>query len=158
MRDSVSDSLRPDRCRVGDFPTSSETRAGVVAPAAASSWPDVPRPLVATPVHDLAADTSGSFRCATAVAEFGLLLRDAQYKGDADYDFAYERAREALDNVDDSRRDWRRTVTTGVRPAKDGCGTCLRSMEALGVSLTLSSRMTKGVRGLVSHRRKACVT
>ena len=40
-------------------------------------------------------------------------------------------------------RNWRRTVTTGATPATGGYGTCLRSTEALGVSLTLSSRMTK---------------
>ena len=115
----------------------------MVVPAAVSSWPVVTRPLVATPVHDLAADPSGSFRFAAAVVEFGLLPRDSQYKGDADYDIVYERAREALGNDEDGRRNWRRTVTTGATPATGGCGTCLRSTEALGVSLTLSSRMMK---------------
>ena len=104
IRDSVTDSLRRDRCRVGDVLTSPDARAGVVAPAAVSSWPVVTRPLVATPVHNPAADPSGSFRFAAAVAECGLLLRDSEYKGDADYDFVYERAREALGNDEDGRR------------------------------------------------------
>ena len=121
----------------------SNARGGVLARAAVSSWRVVTRPLVATPVHDLAADPSGSSRFAAAVAEFSLLLRDSKHKGDADYDFGYERAREALEKDEDGRRNWRRTVTTGAPPATGGGGTCLRSTEASGVSLTLSSRMMK---------------
>ena len=51
-----------------------------------------------------APDPSGAFRFAAAVAEFGLLLRDSDYKADADYDLAYERAREALGDDEDGRR------------------------------------------------------
>ena len=58
---------------------------------------------LATPAAN-AQEPSGSFRFAAAVAEFGLLLRDSKYKGDADYDFVYERAREALGNDEDGRR------------------------------------------------------
>ena len=97
-------------------------------------------------MHDPAADPSGF---TAGVAEFGPLPRDSQYKGDSDYEFAYERARVVLDNDEDGRRDGRRTVTTGATPAKGGCGTRLRSMEALEVSLTLSSRMTKARGDLV---------
>lgn len=115
----------------------------MIAPAALSSWPVETRPLVATPMHDLAAHPSGSSRFAAAVAEFSLLLRDSKHKGDADYDFGYERAREALEKDEDGRRNWRRTVTTGAPPATGACGTCSRSTEASGVNLTLSSRMMK---------------
>ena len=48
---------------------------------------------------------SDAFRFASAVAEFGLLLRDSPYKGDASYERAYERAREALGNDEDGRRN-----------------------------------------------------
>jgi len=47
---------------------------------------------------------SAAFRFASAVAEFGLLLRDSPYKGDASYERAYERAREALGDDEDGRR------------------------------------------------------
>ena len=47
---------------------------------------------------------SDAFRFASAVAEFGLLLRDSPYKGDASYERAYERAREALGDDEDGRR------------------------------------------------------
>ena len=43
-----------------------------------------------------AADPSEAFRFASAVAEFGLVLRNSSYQGDAAYDRAYARAREAL--------------------------------------------------------------
>ena len=47
---------------------------------------------------------SDAFRFASAVAEFGLLLRDSPYKGGASYERAYERAREALGDDEDGRR------------------------------------------------------
>ena len=47
---------------------------------------------------------SDAFRFAAAVAEFGLLLRDSPYKGEASYERAYERAREALGDDEDGRR------------------------------------------------------
>ena len=47
---------------------------------------------------------SPAFRFASAVAEFGLLLRDSPFKGDASYERAYERAREALGADEDGRR------------------------------------------------------
>ena len=45
-----------------------------------------------------------AFRFASAVAEFGLLLRDSPYKGDADYDHAFEQARQTLGSDEDGRR------------------------------------------------------
>lgn len=47
---------------------------------------------------------SEAFRFASAVAEFGLLLRDSPCKGEAAYERAYERAREALGADEDGRR------------------------------------------------------
>ena len=38
------------------------------------------------------------------MAEFGLLLRSSPYKGDAPYERAYQRAREALGDDEDGRR------------------------------------------------------
>ena len=46
---------------------------------------------------------SDAFAFAAAVAEFGLLLREDAYQGDADYDGAYDRAREALGDDEDGR-------------------------------------------------------
>lgn len=45
-----------------------------------------------------------AFRFASAVAEFGLLLRDSPYKGAADYDHAFEQARQTLGSDEDGRR------------------------------------------------------
>ncbi len=42
------------------------------------------------------ADVSGNMRFASAVAEFGLLLRDSRYKGQASFDKLIERARQAM--------------------------------------------------------------
>ena len=50
------------------------------------------------------AEPSEAFRFSAAVAEFGLLLHDSAYKGDADYDRAYERALHALGDDEDGRR------------------------------------------------------
>ncbi len=47
---------------------------------------------------------SEALRFASAVAEFGLLLRNSPYKGDASYERAYQRAREALGDDEDGRR------------------------------------------------------
>ena len=47
---------------------------------------------------------SEAFRFASAVAELGLLLRDSPYRGDASYEGAYQRAREALGDDEDGRR------------------------------------------------------
>ena len=49
-------------------------------------------------------EPSEAFRFSAAVAEFGLLLHDSDYKGDADYDRAYDRAVGALGDDDDGRR------------------------------------------------------
>ena len=47
---------------------------------------------------------SQAFRFASAVAEFGLLLRDSPYQGAADYDHAFEQARQTLGSDEDGRR------------------------------------------------------
>ena len=53
---------------------------------------------------DGSAGPSEAFRLATAVAEFGLLLRDSAYKGQADYDRSYDRAASALGKNPHGRR------------------------------------------------------
>ena len=50
------------------------------------------------------AGLSEEFRFAAAVAEFGLRLRDSAYKGEADYDRAFESVRQTLGSDDDGRR------------------------------------------------------
>ena len=50
------------------------------------------------------AGPSQAFRFSAAVAEFGLLLRDSDYKGEADYDRAFQSASQALGNDEDGRR------------------------------------------------------
>lgn len=45
-----------------------------------------------------------AFRFASAVAEFGLLLRDSPYQGAADYDHAFEQVRQTLGSDEDGRR------------------------------------------------------
>ena len=47
---------------------------------------------------------SRDFRFASAVAEFGLLLRDSPHKGAADYDRAFEQGRQTLGSDEDGRR------------------------------------------------------
>ena len=58
--------------------------------------------LVKSPAGD--DGPSNAFRFASAVAEFGLVLRDSPYKGDGTYERAYERAREALGDDEYGRR------------------------------------------------------
>ncbi len=53
---------------------------------------------------DADAGPSTAFRFAAAVAEFGMLLRDSPYQGDAAYELVYQRAREALGEDEDGRR------------------------------------------------------
>ena len=60
--------------------------------------------------------SSNAFRFAAAVAEFGLLLRDSPYKGEASYERAYERAREALGHDEDGPR---RELLSLIRTAAD---------------------------------------
>ena len=50
------------------------------------------------------AEPSEAFRFSAAVAEFGLLLHDSAYRGEADYDRAYDRALHALGDDEDGRR------------------------------------------------------
>ena len=59
---------------------------------------------------------SDAFRFASAVAEFGLLLRDSPYKGDASYERAYQRAREGLGVDEDGRRS---ELLSLIRTAED---------------------------------------
>ena len=56
-----------------------------------------------TPADD-DAGPSTAFRFAAAVTEFGMLLRDSPYQGDAAYERVYERAREALGEDAGGRR------------------------------------------------------
>jgi Ca-activated chloride channel family protein len=51
-------------------------------------------------VFDLKAPTSDrkEFSFAAGVAAFGMLLRDSEYKGNADFDMAYELVGQGLDN------------------------------------------------------------
>ncbi|SFQ54684.1 vWA domain-containing protein [Parafilimonas terrae] len=48
--------------------------------------------------------TSGSFRFATAVAAFGMLLRDSEYKGEADFSSVKNIAQSAIENDDEGYR------------------------------------------------------
>ena len=50
------------------------------------------------------AGSSSAFRFASAVAEFGFVLRRSLHRGDASYDRAYARARDAYERDDDGRR------------------------------------------------------
>ncbi len=52
---------------------------------------------------DTAAGVSDAFRFASAVAEFGLLLRDSPYQGDASYERAFGRVQEALGDDESGR-------------------------------------------------------
>lgn len=47
---------------------------------------------------------SRAFRLAAAVAEFGLCLHNSPYKGEADYDRAFEQVRQALGSDEGGRR------------------------------------------------------
>ena len=64
------------------------------------------RLLARTLVTPAAGDAgpSTAFRFAAAVAEFGMLLRDSPYQGDAAYELVYQRAREALGEDEGGRR------------------------------------------------------
>lgn len=50
--------------------------------------------------QDIKASSSDNLKLASSVAEFGLLLRDSEYKGTANYEALIERAKETLDNDD----------------------------------------------------------
>ena len=49
-------------------------------------------------------ETSEDFRFATAVAEFGLLLRDSEYKANASYDQVVELAKNAFGKDEEGYR------------------------------------------------------
>ena len=70
---------------------------------------------------------SDAFRFASAVAEFGLLLRDSRHKGDASYERAYERARAALGDDEDGRRG---ELLSLIRTADDLTNDLLSLIEA----------------------------
>ena len=70
---------------------------------------------------------SDAFRFASAVAELGLLLRDSPYKGDASYERAHERAREALGDDEDGRRS---ELLSLIRTAENPMATLL-SLDAV---------------------------
>jgi Ca-activated chloride channel homolog len=62
---------------------------------------------------------SPDFRFAAAVAAFGMLLRDSQHKGDANYDAVLEMASQALD---DDREGYRKEFVDLVQLAKQRAG------------------------------------
>ena len=66
--------------------------------------------------HDQEHGPSDALRFASAVAEFGLLLRDSPYRGDASYERAYARAREALG---DDRYGRRSELLSLIRTAQN---------------------------------------
>ena len=80
---------------------------------------------------------SDAFRFASAVAEFGLLLRDSPYKGDASYERAYERAREALGEDEDGRRS---ELLSLIRTAANPVGALL-SLDAVRPGEARSARV-----------------
>ncbi len=59
-------------------------------------------PLIDTPVE--LAETSTNFRFAAAVAEFGMLLRNSQYKGNGDFNLVKQLAKNAMGNDEDGYR------------------------------------------------------
>ena len=85
---------------------------------------------------------SEAFRFASAVAEFGLLLRDSPYKGDALYERAYERAREALGDDEDGRRS---ELLSLIRTAENPVGVLL-SLDAVQPGEARSVRVGPGER------------
>ena len=85
---------------------------------------------------------SDAFRFASAVAEFGLLLRDSPYKGDASYERAYERAREALGDDEDGRRS---ELLSLIRVAENPVGALL-SLDALQPGEARSAQVGPGER------------
>ena len=103
-------------------------------------------PVVLTAPAAGDATPSDAFRFAAAVAEFGLLLRDSPYKGDATYDLAYERARNAMGDDEDGRRSELLSLIrtagslTAARTAE------LRSLEALEPSRSRSVQLQSGAR------------
>ena len=88
------------------------------------------------------AGPSDAFRFAAAVAEFGLLLRNSEYKGDADYDLAYERAREALGDDEDGRRS---ELLSLIRTA-DSLTAVPLSVDAVQPGRPLAVRLASGER------------
>ena len=88
------------------------------------------------------ASPSDAFRFASAVAEFGLLLRDSPYKGDASYERAYARAREALGDDEDGRRS---ELLSLIRVAENPVGALL-SLDALQPGEARSAQVGPGER------------
>ena len=89
-------------------------------------------------------DPSAALRFASAVAEFGLLLRDSPYKGEASYERAYERAREALGADEDGRRS---ELLSLIRTADDLTNDLLaliRSADTLQPGQPRSVRLDTG--------------
>lgn len=80
--------------------------------------------LIVHPVidaHRPLAETSDDFRFASAVAEFGLLLRDSAHKGQASFDAVIERARAARgDDPEGYRHDFVRLVEKAKLLASTG--------------------------------------
>ncbi len=85
-------------------------------------------------------EPSDSFRFAAAIAEFGLLLRNSDYKGDADYGTAYEHAREALGDDDDGRRS---ELLSLIRTA-EGLTAAPHVVDAVHPGQPLAVRLSSG--------------
>ena len=88
------------------------------------------------------AGPSTAFRFAAAVAEFGLLLRDSPYQGDAAYELVYQRAREALGEDEDGRRS---ELLSLVRTA-GSLSAALHSVDAVQPGRSRSVRLGSGER------------
>ena len=88
------------------------------------------------------AGPSTAFRFAAAVAEFGMLLRDSPYQGDAAYELVYQRAREALGEDEDGRRS---ELLSLVRTA-GSLSAALHSVDAVQPGGSRSVRLGSGER------------
>ena len=88
------------------------------------------------------AGPSTAFRFAAAVAEFGLLLRDSPYQGDAAYELVYQRAREALGEDEGGRRS---ELLSLVRTA-GSLSAALHSVDAVQPGRPRSVRLGSGER------------
>lgn len=74
---------------------------------------DVSRKIEVPVIDNKQEKTSSDFRFASAVAMFGQLLRNSEYKGEGDYDKVIAQAKSALDNDDQGyRREFIRLAET----------------------------------------------
>lgn len=65
-------------------------------------------------------NTSDNFRFSAAVAEFGMLLRDSKFKGNADYNLSYNLARESSGkDTNGYRKEFMNLIKTAERLSKE---------------------------------------